>query len=41
MEHPEMSIHSIRLCWTCEIDLKWYYVAAHGSIFLRTTQVIL
>ncbi len=40
-EHPKCPFREFAFWGQCEIDLKWYYLAANGSIFLPTTQVIL
>jgi len=40
-EHPKCPFYEFAFTGICEIDMAWYYVAANGSIFLPTTQVIL
>ncbi len=40
-EHPKCPFYEFAFTGSCEIDLKWYYIAANGSMFLPTTQIIL
>ncbi len=40
-EHPKCPVYEFAFTGICEIDMKWYYIAANGPIFLPTTQIIL
>ena len=40
-EHQDCPFRKFVFSGECEIEREWYYIAANGSLFSPTTQVIL
>ncbi len=40
-EHPKCPFYEFAFTGTCEIELKWYYIAGNGSIYSANSQLIL
>ena len=40
-EHPKCPFYQFAFTGICEIDMKWHYIAANGSLFDDWTQIIL
>ncbi len=40
-EHPKCPFYEFAWSGECEIDMKWHYIAANGSLFDDWTQIIL
>ena len=41
LEHPKCPFTEFAFVGECEIDLRWYYIAANGPIHELMTQIIL